>query len=107
MRWIGFSKSFLRPDWVGMTDPQALAMPMDIYETADNIVVKTAVPGVKPEDIEVTITGDLLSDQGRDEDEREGREGKLPAPGAPLSGSFCRQVNLPVAVETERVQATF
>ena len=40
---------------------QAAAMPMDIYETADNIVVKAAVPGVKPEDIELTAAEQLLS----------------------------------------------
>ena len=101
-----FEESFLRPGWFGAPDPQAIAMPMDIYETVDNIVVKAAVPGVKPEDIEVTITGDLLTIRGEDQGGREGRGGEESAPGAPY-GSFCRQVSLPVTVKTESVQATF
>jgi HSP20 family protein len=81
-------------------------MPMDIYETADHIVVKAAVPGVKPEEIEVTITGDLLTIKGETKtEEKVEKENYLRQERR--YGSFCRQVNLPVAVKTESVQATF
>jgi HSP20 family protein len=101
-----FEESFLRPGWFGAPDPQAVAMPMDIYETADNIVVKAAVPGIKPEDIEVTLTGDLLTIKGENKtEEKVERENYLRQERR--YGSFCRQVSLPVTVKTESVQATF
>ena len=68
-------------------------MPMDMYETADNIVVKATVPGVKPEDIEVTITGDLLTIKGESKTE-EKTEKRNYLRQERRYGSFCRQVSL-------------
>ena len=57
-------KSFLRPDLFGGGETPATALPLDMYETENDVVVKASVPGVKPEDIEVTVTGDLLTIKG-------------------------------------------
>ena len=40
-----------------------------MYETENDVVVKASVPGVKPEDIEVTVTGDLLTIKGEPKSE--------------------------------------
>ena len=48
-----FDESFVRPALL-----QDLNLAMDMYETDDNVVVKLAVSGVKPEHIEVTVVGD-------------------------------------------------
>ena len=95
-----FEESFLRPGWFGAPDPQAAAMPMDIYETADNIVVKAAVPGVKPEDIEVTITGDLLTIKAERKAEEKGPEYR-----ETYYGKFERAVTLPHGVKAEKITA--
>jgi HSP20 family protein len=101
-----FEESFLRPGWFGMADPQAVAMPMDIYETEDHIVVKAAAPGVKPEDIEVTITGDLLTIKGEMKTEEKVEKDHYLRQERRY-GSFCRQVNLPAPVKAESVQASY
>ncbi len=59
-----FEESFLRPDLFGTGETAAGALPLDMYETENDVVVKASVPGVKPEDIEVTVTGDLLTIKG-------------------------------------------
>jgi len=79
---------------------------LDMYETDQDIVVRTAVPGVKPEDIEVTLVGNTLSIKGetRVEDKveekdyirRERRYGK-----------FARTVTLPTHVIAEQAKAEF
>ena len=43
-----FEESFLRPGWLGGVESAAGALPMDVYETGDHLVVKATVPGAKP-----------------------------------------------------------
>ncbi len=101
-----FQESFLRPGWFGGVEAPVAALPLDIYETGDRVVVKASVPGVKPEEIEVTITGDLLTIKGEMKvEEKVEKESYLRQERR--YGSFCRQVSLPANVKTENVQATF
>jgi len=44
---------------------------VDMYETDDNVVVKTAIPGVKAEDIDVSVTGDTLTIKAETQEEEE------------------------------------
>ena len=83
-------------------------LPMDMYETENDVVVKAAVPGVKPEDIEVTVTGDLLTIKGEFKTESEkGDEKRNWHRQERRYGSFSRQVTLPVGVNTDACQADF
>jgi HSP20 family protein len=101
-----FEDSFLRPGWFGVPDAGEMAMPLDIYETGDHIVVKATAPGVKPEDIEVSITGDVLTIKGETKAEEKVEKGNYLRQERRY-GAFCRQVSLPAGVKTEGVQATF
>jgi len=101
-----FEDSFLRPSWFGGAESPAAAVPLDVYETGDHVVVKASVPGVKPEDIEVTITGDLLTIKGEMKvEEKVEKENYVRQERR--YGSFCRQVSLPTGIKTDNVQATF
>src|SRR5437763_12959158 len=42
----------------------ALQMPLDVYEMRDAVVVRASMPGVRPEDIDVTVTGATLTIRG-------------------------------------------
>jgi HSP20 family protein len=103
-----FEESFLRPGFFGNGESGAAMLPMDVYETENEVVVKAAVPGVKPEDIEVTVTGDLLTIKGefksesaeKDEQRNWHRQERR-------FGSFSRQVTLPAGVNTDACQADF
>jgi len=101
-----FEESFLRPDFFGFGESPARALPLDMYETDNDVVVKATVPGVKPEDIEVTITGDLLTIKGEYKSE-EKTEKRNYLRQERRYGSFCRQVGLPVGVDSNKAKATF
>lgn len=85
----------------------AQAVPVDIYEVGDTVVIKAGpLVGAQPEEIDVSITGGALTIKGetRPEDDIEGavylrRERKY--------GPFTRTVNIPVPVKPEMASADF
>lgn len=101
-----FEESFLQPGWFGATETPAAVLPLDIYESGDKVIVKAAAPGVAAEDIEVTITGDVLTIKGEMKAEEKVEKGNYLRQERRF-GSFCRQVSLPAGVRTEGVQAAF
>jgi HSP20 family protein len=79
---------------------------LDVYETGDELVVKAAVPGVDPKDVEISVDDDILTIKGafeqRDEVNEDGwlrRELRY--------GNFHRQLRLPPTVDAEKAQAQF
>jgi HSP20 family protein len=81
---------------------------MDMRETDDEYVVELEMPGVKPEDTEVTLEGRTLVIRGRFGEEREDRGGKERyMVRERRTGSFTRAVTLPGAVDSERVSSSF
>ena len=101
-----FEESFLRPDLFGGGETPASALPLDMYETENDVVVKASVPGVKPEDIEVTVTGDLLTIKGEFKSE-EKTEKRNFIRQERRYGSFCRQLGLPTSVDSGKAEASF
>ena len=103
-----FEESFLRPGSFGVSDSASAVLPLDMYETENDIVVKAAIPGVKPEDIEVTVTGDLLSIKGEFQSETEQKDEKRNYHRQERRyGSFCRQLTLPAGVNADACAADF
>lgn len=100
-----FEESFLRPGWFGWETGTGV-LPVDIYETDDQVVVKAAVPGVKPEDIDVTLTGDVLTIKGEFKAE-EKSEKRNYLRQERRYGSFCRQLTVPAGINADKVKATF
>jgi len=101
-----FADAFIQPGWLAPVLGAAEMLPVDMYETDDQLVVKATVPGVKPEEIEVTVTGDLLTIKGEFKQEE-----KVEKPNYLRQerrfGSFCRQVGLPAGVNPDKTKATF
>lgn len=53
--------SFVRPGWVGERERQgAIRLPLDVYSTPEELVIIASVPGVNPEDVDISIEGDNL-----------------------------------------------
>jgi len=99
-----FEESIVRPRslWAAATE----ALTLDMYETKDDIVVKAVVPGVKPEDIDVSITGDTLTIKGEFKEE-EGVEKENYIRRECRYGSFSRSISLPVPVKVDKASAEF
>lgn len=80
--------------------------PIDVYEEGDSLVVKAELPGLKKEEIEVNVAGDLLTISGRKEKE-EKVERKDYHRMERVTGAFTRSVKLPLEVEIDKVAAAF
>lgn len=101
-----FEDSFLRPTGSGGPESPLTALPLDIYESDNRVVIKASAPGVKPEDIEITITGDLLTIKGETREDQKTDRGNYIRQERRF-GSFCRQVSLPAGIKSDNVQASF
>jgi HSP20 family protein len=56
-------------------DVENWAIPLDVAQQGDNIIVRSSVPGVNPEDLDVSIENDVLIIRGQTKEEREHQEG--------------------------------
>jgi HSP20 family protein len=100
-----FEDGLLRPTaggWEGSATRQAWRLPVDVYSTAEEIVIQATAPGLKPEDVEITIEGDTLTIRGELPGQMENvnylfRE--LPA------GKFVRVLSLNIPVDPDRTEA--
>lgn len=82
------------------------ALTVDMYETDDEVVVEATLPGVKPEEIDVKVTGNVLTIKGeRKEEKREERASYVCRERS--YGSFHRAVTLPAEVDVDKATAEF
>lgn len=77
---------------------------VDVYQTGNDIVVKCMVAGVRPEDLEITITRDMVTVKGRRETEKTVREEDYFHQEL-YWGSFSRTIMLPAEVDVEEAEA--
>lgn len=93
---------FIRPFWA----EGAANLALDMYETDNEIVVKLAAPGVKADDINVSITGNVLTVRGESKSE-ENVEEKDYILRERRFGKFSRSVTLPTSVDANNAKAEF
>jgi HSP20 family protein len=79
---------------------------MDMYETDDAVIVKVSAPGVKPQDVDVSVVGDTLTIRGEVKSEEEVREGQYLCREL-ARGQFMRRVTLPGLVQADKAKAEF
>ena len=79
---------------------------LDVAETEDNVTVRVEVPGIEPDDLSVTISGNQLVVSGEKKESTE-KEGKGFYHSESRFGSFHRTIPLPDAVDAENVQAEY
>ncbi len=79
---------------------------VDVSETADKLTVTAEIPGIDIKDIDISISGDLLTLKGEKKSEREEKEENYHLVERSY-GSFARTIRLPVSVETDKIEATY
>ena len=98
-----FDDAFTRP----LTLRDGWSAPsIDMYQTDDEIVVKAALPGFKTEDVQINITGDVLTLKGEMKHEKEKKE-KAWHMREQRWGAFERSVALPTEVVSDKAKAEF
>jgi HSP20 family protein len=99
-------ESFVRP-WSGERGGSA-SLALDVEERGDDFVVTTPVPGIKPEDVELSVLGDTLRIRAeRREERREEGEGQRWLLREQRYGAFERLVRLPSPVKADQANAEF
>jgi HSP20 family protein len=98
-----FEESFVNPRTWQFGEGQLV--PVDVYATNDDVVVEAILPGVKPEDVDITVEGNTLSISGDTSSSIPDREGLLLQ--EIRRGRFMRTLTLPAGLEPDRATATF
>lgn len=82
----------------------AVVIPLDLLDTGPALVVQSNLPGVKVEDLNVTVTGSILTIQGALK-ERDDFPGATYLRHERRAANFSRSINLPVEVDAEHAEA--
>ena len=98
-------ESFVRPAWAGNGEREhALRLPVDAYTTENEVIILASVPGIKPEDGEITIEGDTLTIRGEMVAPPENVNYVMQERGY---GRFGRTLTLNVPVQADKANAEF
>src|SRR5215213_1790644 len=101
-----FDDAFTRPFSLRNGGSTWSSLPIDMYQTNDEVVVKAVVPGFRPDQVQISITGDVLTIRGELKQEEEKKEKAWHLREHRL-GSFERSVGLPVSVTSDKATAEF
>lgn len=88
--------------WSGRTFMPAV----DVSESDGEIIVKAEIPGIESKDLDINLTGDVLTIKGEKKEEKR-EEGKNVHRLERTYGSFSRSFTLPCEVEAEKVEAKY
>ena len=98
-----FEDSFVRPG--RMLDGSSVThLPLDIYTTQDAVVVRASVPGVNPDDVEITIEGSRLTIRGTTQPQKDEGDYLLQEQ---RYGPFARTIDLALPVQADKAEASF
>ena len=97
--WDPMWPSFRLPEEVSLRTPA-----VDVYEDKDDIVVETEVPGMRREDLEVKLTGDVLTISGKRESEKK-VERKSYFRVERSAAAVSRTIRLPTEVQADKMTA--
>ena len=101
-----FEDTWVRPTRTAWAKRESFAwrLPVDVYSTDEEIVIQAAVPGVDPEEVEITIEGDTLTIRGELPGQLENVNYLFQER---VAGKFIRALSLNIPVDADKSEATF
>lgn len=90
--------------WVDEESDKDAELTIDVYQTPEMVVVKSMIAGVRPEDLDVSITRDSITIRGKREEERLSTDGDYLVQEL-YWGSFSRTVSLPEEIDVDEAEA--
>jgi len=99
-----FDDAFTRP--FRLSNSFGSVPSVDMYQTDNEIVVKAAIPGVKTDDVQINVTGELLTIKGEVKEKEEVKE-KAYHLREQRWGTFERSIALPTEVIADKAKAEF
>ncbi len=101
-----FDDAFTRP-WGLTNGGHGIGVPaVDMYQTDNDVVVKMSVPGIKPEDVQISVTGNTLTVKGEVKESNDTKQRSYHI-REQRWGSFERVLSLPTDVKADKAQAEF
>jgi HSP20 family protein len=88
-----------RVGWTG-------GLPVDVAENDNELIVRASLPGLDPEDINISVEGDMLTIRGELNEEKEEQRGQYHLRERQY-GSFSRTISLPTRVSVDQANAEF
>jgi HSP20 family protein len=97
-----FDRRPARTEWTdGVWSPS-----VDLSEDKDNVIVKAEMPGMKKDDVKISVQDNVLTLRGEKKQEKE-EKGANYHRVERSHGSFCRSFQLPTPVKTDKIKATY
>ena len=100
-----FDDTIFRP-YGGLGGGDLARLPLDIRTTPDALLVEASLPGIRPEDVDITVENGTLTIRAEDRSEDRREEGGWVVREI-TRGSLMRTVTLPTGLEADRAEATF
>ena len=95
------SESLNTTDW-----PRNWGLALDVAESEDEYLVKASVPGINPDDLEITFEKDIVTIKGEVKSEEEHEDSHYHLRGR-RSGNFCRSFSLPTTIDVDAIEAVY
>jgi HSP20 family protein len=100
-----FEKSFV--PFRGLADGgDGAYFPIDLCENADEVTVRAQLPGMRPDDVDISVDGNILTIKGQTQEETTSEDDTWHRREI-RRGAFARSLSLPAEVDAERAQAGF
>lgn len=97
-----FGRPVARTEWTeGVWSPT-----VDVSEDRDNVIIKAEMPGMKKEDVKISIQDNVLTLKGEKKQEKEEKDKSYHRVERSY-GSFCRSFQLPTSVKTDKIKANY
>lgn len=100
-----FESAFVSPMF-GWLQPSPWGFAMDVSENDDEFLVKATLPGINPDDLEITLDNNVLTIKGEVKEEKESEERRYHLRERRY-GKFSRSFSLPSWVDAEHIDAQY
>ena len=100
-----FNNPWWAPQWMEANTAGALSFPVNVYQSADNYLVTATLPGINPENVQVTALNGTLTIAG--EIKPSDLDGYEPLYRESVYGQFRRDIRLPGDVVIDKAEATY
>jgi HSP20 family molecular chaperone IbpA len=91
-------------DWIDEESDKEGELTVDVYQTPDMIIIKSMIAGVRPEDLDVTISRDVITIHGKREAEKVENDDDYFVREL-YWGSFSRTIQLPEEIDVDEAEA--
>jgi HSP20 family protein len=102
-----FKGLMLRPMRMDIDMPESMQMKMDVTRSDEGYVVKAEMPGVKKEDIHVSVDGNQVTISGEAKRESEEKAGEQVIRSERYYGKVARSFTLPQDIDEAKVAAQY